>query len=97
MLRSRRPAARFHEIRKSLLSKAQVDIDIPWSLHRKLRSADLGERLIYSGDFDSAPQDANWVFSRSSWDSLRGTMYELYEQALAKALIRTKARTSADW
>lgn len=97
VLSSSRPAARFHELRKSLMRESQVDIDIPWSLHRKLRSAELGARLSYLGDFDSAPKDADWVFSRSSWDSLRGTMDELYEQALAKALLRTKALTSADW
>ncbi|MGF6182726.1 hypothetical protein ABIB42_003762 [Massilia sp. UYP32] len=97
VLTSSRPAARFHELRKSLMHKSQVDIDIPWSLHRKLRSAELGERLSYSGDFDSAPKDVDWVFSQSSWDGLRGTMYELYEQALAKALLRTKTLTSADW
>jgi hypothetical protein len=85
VLTSARPSNRFYELRRSLMDKAQVDIDIPWALHKKLRSAELTGRLVYRGDFDSAPKNIGWAFTRSSWDTLRGTMYELYGQALATA------------
>jgi hypothetical protein len=84
VLTSARPTNRFYELRKSLIAKAQVDIDIPWALDKKLRSAELVDRLVYRGDSDPAPRNANWAFSRSSWDALRGAMNELYHQALAR-------------
>ena len=85
VLTSGRPTNRFYELRRSLMEKSQVDIDIPWALHRKLRSAELANRLIYRGDSDPAPKNANWAFSRSSWDNLRRTMHALYQEATDKA------------
>jgi hypothetical protein len=85
VLTSARPTNRFYELRRSLMEKAQVDIDIPWTLHKKLRSAELVSCLVYRGDSDLVPENTDWAFSRSSWDTLRGTMYALYDQALANA------------
>jgi hypothetical protein len=85
VLTSARPANRFYELRRSLTEKSQVDIDIPWALHKKLRSGELAERLIYRGDSDPAPTNANWAFSRSSWDNLLRTMHALYQQAVDNA------------
>jgi hypothetical protein len=83
VLTSARPTNRFYELRRSLIDKSQVDIDIPWALHKRLRSAELVDRLVYRGDFDPAPKNTNWVFSRSSWDALRETLQALYDRALA--------------
>jgi hypothetical protein len=80
---SARPSQRFYELRKVLLRKALIDIDIPWAVLSTLKLSDLGSRLIYRGDFDPAPEGADWAFSRSSWDTLRITMADLYEKALA--------------
>jgi len=79
---SARPPQRFYELRKALLRKALIDIDIPWAILSTLRSSDLGSRLVYQGDFDPAPKGSDWAFSRSSWDALRETMEDLYEKAL---------------
>lgn len=83
VLNSVRPTNRFYELRKSLMDKSQIDIDIPWALHKTLKCAELASRLVYRGDFDPAPKGVEWVFSRSSWDVLRATMHALYDQALA--------------
>jgi hypothetical protein len=85
VIESARPSNRFYELRKALLDKAQVDIDIPWATHKRLRCFELADSLMYRGDCDPAQEYVDWTFCRSNWSMLRESMYSLYEEAVTRA------------
>lgn len=94
VMESARPSNRFYELRKALLDKAQVDIDIPWATHKRLRCFELVETLRYQGDSEPAPMFADWSFCRSNWVALQESMYELYEEAIALAEAKALAKAT---
>jgi hypothetical protein len=96
VMASSRPSNRFYELRKALLEKAQVDIDIPWATHRTLRCFELAQTLRYQGDFNPSPDLADWSFCRSSWDTLRESMHDLYEEAVARAEAKAAFRIKTE-
>lgn len=88
---SARPSNRFYELRKSLLSKTQIDIDIPWVTHQTLRCFELEKSLLYPGDYEPVDEYVESSFCRANWNSLRRSLHSLYEIALARAILNCKA------
>ena len=94
---SARPNNRFYELRKALLHKAQVDIDIPWSIHKTLKCYQLVDKLFYPGDYEPSSEYADWSFCRSNWESLLKNMISLYDEAIASVAQAKMAPTSNEW
>jgi hypothetical protein len=85
------PEKRFYELRRPILERARIDIDIPWKEHVKLRCFELEDRLVYPGDFHPADDYAAWAFCESNWDRLRERLNDVYESALLPHLAKNVA------
>lgn len=76
-----RPAGKFHRIRKSILAKARLDIDIPWEKHQRLDCHLLKDILIEPGNFRPPKELAPWCFCNANWTALKARMNEVLEQS----------------
>ena len=94
VLNSVSPSKRFHEIRKSVLEKTRIDIDIPWEKHAKLRCFELAESLVYPGDYSPSEEHAAWSFCKATWPQLREDMRLAYERALEVAVARAAPKVA---
>ena len=51
-------ANRFYELRRKILDVANIDIDIPWVDHVRLRCFDLYDKLYYPDDYQPSVDHA---------------------------------------
>lgn len=94
VLNSVSPSKRFHEIRKPILDKTRIDIDIPWEQHAQLRCFELADSLVYPGDYSPSEEHAAWSFCEASWPQLREDMRLAYERALALVMARVAPKVA---
>lgn len=85
VIKSMSPNKRFSELRLNILKTANVDIDIPWKDHTKLRCFELEEQLRYPGDYHPTEEHAPWCFCQNNWDGLVEKMGGAYENAFNSA------------
>jgi hypothetical protein len=85
VIKSMSPNKRFSELRLNILKTANVDIDIPWKDHTKLRCFELEEQLRYPGDYHPSEEHAPWCFCQTNWDGLVEKMGIAYENAFNSA------------
>lgn len=81
VVKSMSPNKRFSELRLSILKTANVDIDIPWRDHTKLRCFELEGQLRYPGDYHPSDEHAPWCFCQNNWNELVEKMKTAYEKA----------------
>ena len=67
--------------RKLILSKAQIDIAIPWVLHQKLHWLGLNRALQYPGDHEPVASDAPGCFCKVSWPNWFKHLKKLFQEA----------------
>jgi hypothetical protein len=88
VIKSMSPNKRFSELRLNILKTANVDIDIPWKDHTKLRCFELEEQLRYPGDYHPSEEHAPWCFCQRNWDGLVEKIEIAYENAFNSALAK---------
>jgi hypothetical protein len=92
VVESRSPGKRFSELRKSILAKANTDIDIPWDKHVQLRCFELEVPLRYPGDHHPDGEHAPWCFCEENWPALLQKLRDKYEETLT-GVAKRKAAT----
>jgi hypothetical protein len=85
VVESNSPGNRFYELRKVILAKANIDIDITWKNHVQLRCFELDDQLRYPDDHNPTDGRAAWCFCKENWPTLKQALHEKYEQALDAA------------
>ena len=71
-------------LRRDLLKATDIDIDIPWKDHVRLRCFELYDKLVYPGDYDPSSEHAPWCFCRSNWADLLAELRRVYEETVAR-------------
>ena len=71
-------------LRRDLLKATDIDIDIPWKDHVRLRCFELYDTLVYPGDYDPSSEHAPWCFCRSNWADLLAELRRVYEETVAR-------------
>lgn len=79
------PLKRKSELRRTLLKATDIDIDIPWKDHIRLRCWELHDTLTYPGDYHPSEEHAPSCFCRANWNNLLAKLQRLYEEAVAQA------------
>jgi hypothetical protein len=85
VVESMNPNKRRSELRLRILESANVDIDIPWKDHKRLRCFELDAQLRYPGDYRPIEVHIPWCFCQANWDKLREKMKIAYEKAIILA------------
>lgn len=72
-------------LRRDLLKATDIDIDIPWKDHVRLRCFELYDTLVYPGDYNPSSKHAPWCFCRSNWANKLAELRRVYEETVARA------------
>jgi hypothetical protein len=85
ILESAYPSDTRSKLRKSILKKCSVDIDIPWIEHVQLKCFRLKDQLVYPGDYHPDAEVAPWCFCEENWYAIQEKLIALYEAAVIAA------------
>ena len=81
-------------LRRDLLKATDIDIDIPWKDHVRLRCFELYDTLVYPGDYDPSSEHAPWCFCRSNWADLLAELRRVYEETVARVAAAAAQKTT---
>lgn len=71
-------------LRRDLLKATDIDIDIPWKDHVRLRCFELYDTLVYHDDYNPSSEHAPWCFCRANWPNLLAELRRVYEETVAR-------------
>ena len=78
------PSKRRWALRRDLLKATDIDIDIPWKDHVRLRCFELYDTLVYHDDYNPSSEHAPWCFCRANWPNLLAELRRKYEETVAR-------------
>ena len=78
------PSKRRWALRRDLLKATDIDIDIPWKDHVRLRCFELYDELVYRGDYNPSSEHEPWCFCRANWPNLLADLRRVYEETVAR-------------
>ena len=81
---SRSSQKRRSALRRDLLKATDIDIDIPWKDHVRLRCFELYDELVYRGDYNPSSEHEPWCFCRANWPNLLADLRRVYEETVAR-------------
>ena len=82
-------------LRRDLLKATDIDIDIPWKDHVRLRCFELYDTLVYHDDYNPSSEHAPWCFCRANWPNLLAELRRVYEETVARVAAEA-AKKNAD-
>ena len=82
-------------LRRNLLKATDIDIDIPWEDHVRLRCFELYDTLVYHDDYNPSSEHAPWCFCRANWPNLLAELRRVYEETVAR-VVAEAAKEVAD-
>ncbi len=81
---SRSSLKRRSALRRDLLKATDIDIDIPWKDHVRLRCFELYDKLVYPNDYNPSSEHEPWCFCRANWPKLLADLRRVYEETVAR-------------
>lgn len=78
------PLKRRSALRRTLLKATDIDIDIPWKDHVRLRCFELYDKLAYPGDYSPSSEHEPACFCCANWPNLLADLRREYEATVVQ-------------
>lgn len=84
ILKAAYPTDAYSKLRLAVLRACDLETNIPWRDHVRLRGYKLRDMLVYPGDYSPAAERSVWCFCRDNWQRLLDSLIGSYMASVAR-------------
>jgi hypothetical protein len=81
VLKAAYPTDAYSKLRLAVLRACDLETNIPWRDHVRLRGYKLRDVLVYPGDYSPEAERSVWCFCRDNWQQLLNRLIDCYRAA----------------